>query len=77
MLCMGGRLRKAKSTLQLQPAANPPAQLGLNLELDSREHYFGLHGAATTGLRARFLLVAMDEGPSRGGAATSPRPPAP
>lgn len=74
---MGGRLRKAKSTPQLQPAANPPAQLGLNLELDSREHYFGLRGAATAALRARFLLVAMAEGPSRGGAATSPRPPAP
>lgn len=48
MLRSARRLRKTKSTPQLQPTANPPARLGLNLELQGREHYFWLQSAATT-----------------------------
>lgn len=46
MLHPGRCLRKGKSTQQPQLAANPPAPLGLNLELGGREHYFQLQGAA-------------------------------
>lgn len=40
MLRSGRRLRKTKSTPQLQPAANPPAGLGLNLELQGKGALF-------------------------------------